>query len=91
MSVNIDVKQKHEKTWKNMKRDKVSAYVRMTHDTPLPLYASVNILDDPPPFPQLRTYLMDSLFLNQKTNKNIRISYSLKYKHSKKNSLRKNK
>ena len=34
---------------------------------------------------------MDGLFLNQKTNKNIRISYSLKYKHSKKNSLWKNK
>ena len=34
---------------------------------------------------------MDGLFLNQKTNKNIRISYSLKYKHSKKYSLRKNK
>ena len=27
---------------------------------------------------------MDGLFLNQKTNNNIRISYSLKYKHSKK-------
>ena len=27
---------------------------------------------------------MDDLFLNQKTNKNIRISYSMKYKHSKK-------
>ena len=26
---------------------------------PLPLYASVYILDDPPPFSQLRTYLMD--------------------------------
>ena len=38
-----------------------------------------------PPFPQLRTYLMDGLFLNQKTNNNIPISYSLKYKHSKKN------
>ena len=44
-----------------------------------------------PPFPQLRTYLMDSLFLNQKINKNIRILYSLKYKYSKNNSLRKNK
>ena len=31
-----------------------------------------------------RTYLMDGLFLNQKTNNNIRISYSLKYNHSKK-------
>ena len=27
---------------------------------------------------------MDPLFLNQKTNNNIQISYSLKYKHSKK-------
>ena len=34
---------------------------------------------------------MDGLFLNQKTNKNIPISYSLKYKNSKKNSLRKKK
>ena len=34
---------------------------------------------------------MDGLFLNQKANKNIPISYSLKYKHSKKNSLQKNK
>ena len=29
-----------------------------------------------PPFPYLRTYLMDGLFLNQKSNNNIRISYS---------------
>ena len=57
----------------------------MRRDTPLSLYAPVHILDDPPPFLQLRTYLMDGLFLNQKTNNNIRISYSLKYKHSKKN------
>ena len=56
----------------------------MRRDTPLPLYAHVHILDDPPPFLQLRTYLMDGLFLNQKTNSNIRISYSLKHKHSKK-------
>ena len=34
-----------------MKRDSVSAYVHMKRDTPLPLYASVNILDDPSPFP----------------------------------------
>ena len=38
----------------------------------------------PPLVPQLRMYLMDGLFLNQKKNSNIRISYSLKYKHSKK-------
>ena len=44
-----------------------------------------------PPFPQLRTYLIDGLFLNQKTNKKIRISYSLKYKHSKKNYSQKSK
>ena len=56
----------------------------MRRDTPLPLYAPVHILDEPTPFLQLRTYLMDGLFLNQKTNNNIRISYSLKYKHSKK-------
>ena len=56
----------------------------MRPDTPLPLYALINILDEPPPFLQLRTYLKDGLFLNQKTNNNIRISYSLKYKRSKK-------
>ena len=53
----------------------------MNRDTPLPLYAFVNILDDSPTFPELRAYLMDGLFLNQKASKNIRISYSLKYKH----------
>ena len=52
--------------------------------TPLPVYAPVHIFDDPPPFPQLHTHLLDGLFLNQKTNNNIRISHSLKYKHSKK-------
>ena len=41
-------------------------------------YALAHILDDPPPFPQSRAYVIDGLFLNQKTNKNIRISYSLK-------------
>ena len=56
----------------------------MRPDTPLPLYAPIKILNDPPPFLQLRTYLKDGLFLNQKTNNNIRISYSLKYKHLKK-------
>ena len=55
----------------------------MRCDIFLPLFAPVHILDDTLPFLQLRTYLMDGLFLNQKTN-NIRISYSLKYKHSKK-------
>ena len=49
-----------------MKRDSVSAYEHMSRDTLLPLYGPVNILDDPSPFPQLCTYLMDGLFLNQK-------------------------
>ena len=54
---------KHEK---NMKRDSVSAYIH-THKAWCLLYASVNILNDQLPFPYLRTYLMDGLFLNQKT------------------------
>ena len=37
-----------EKYEKNLKRNNVSAYVHMKRDTPLLLYASVNILDDPP-------------------------------------------
>ena len=38
----------------------------------------------PHPFIQLRKYLMDGIFLNQKkTNKNTGIPYSLKYKYSK--------
>ena len=34
-----------------MKRDSVSVYVHMKRDIPIPLYASVNILNDPPPPP----------------------------------------
>ena len=49
-----------------------------------PLYAPVHISNEPPRFLQLRTYLMDGLFLSQITNNNIRVSYSLKYKHSEK-------
>ena len=56
----------------------------MKSDAPLPLYAPVHIVDDSLPSLQLRTYLMNGQFLNQKTNNNIRTSYSLKYKHSKK-------
>ena len=36
---------------KNMKRNSVSAYVHMNRDILLPLYTSVNILDDPTPSP----------------------------------------
>ena len=56
----------------------------MRRDTPLLLYAPIYILDERPPFFQLRTYLMDGPLLNQTTNNNIGILYSLKYKHSKK-------
>ena len=49
-----------------MKRDSVSAYVRMRRDTLLSLCASAHILDVLLPIFQLRTYLMDGLFLNQK-------------------------
>ena len=50
-----------------MKKDSVSAFVHMKRTTPLALYAPVHILDDAPPFLQLRRFLMDGLFLNQKT------------------------
>ena len=64
--------------------ESVSAHVHIRRDTPLPQYAPLQILDETNVLPQLRRYLMDGLFLNQKTNKSIRISYSLKYKHWKK-------
>ena len=72
-----------------MKRDSISAYVHMRRDTPFPLCAPVHILNDLPSFPLLLKYLMDGLPPNRKANKNIRISYLLKYKQSKKNFLRK--
>ena len=68
-----------------MKRDSVSAYVHMRRDTPPPLHALAHILNDPSSFPQVLKYLMDGLPLRQKTNKNIRISYSLKYKNLERN------
>ena len=72
-----------------MKRDSVGSYVHKRRDIQFLMYAPAHILDDlpiprPPPFPQLRMYEMDGLFLNQKTNMNIRISYSLKSKNSNK-------
>ena len=70
----------------------LSTYLSYDFFNSLPLWAPAYILDDahpppspsPPPFPYVRTHLIDGPFLNQKTNKNIRISYWLKYKHSKK-------
>ena len=61
----------------------VRTYLMTGFSTPLPLYALVHIFETPS-IPLVRTYLMDRLFLNQKTNKNIRISHSPKYKYSKK-------
>ena len=55
----------------------------MRRDTPLSLFAPVHVFDDP-----IHSSSCLST-LNQKTNKNIRILYSLKYKYSKKKSLRK--
>ena len=43
----------------------------MKRDTPLPLYTSVNILDDPPPFP-LVTYILNGWPISQ-PKKQIRI------------------
>ena len=63
-----------------------------THEVwdPLPLYAAARFLDDRPSPDQLRTYLIDYPYLNQKTYQDIRIPYSLEQKHSKKQiSLRK--
>ena len=62
----------------------VSEQVHMRSDAPLPLYAPALILYHSLPSLQLHTYLMDGLFLNKKINNIIRVSYSLKYKHSKK-------
>ena len=56
------------KTWKEME-----AW------PPFPLYTVVRILTDPLSLHQLRTFLIDGPFLNQKTYKYIWISYSLKY------------
>ena len=82
----------------------------MKRDTPLPLCASANILNDLTLFPsllrtnkniriqirQIRQIQIRQIRTNKnigtnKANKNIRISYPLKYKHlKKKNYLRKN-
>ena len=62
----------------------VHTYFMTYFSTPLSLYAPANILDDPPSIPPVAYVLNDGLFLNQKTNNNIPISSSLKYKHSKK-------
>ena len=68
-----------------MKRDAyASAYVHMRRGISSPLHAAARILDDRPSPDQLRTYLIDFPYLNQKTYQDVRISYSLEHKHSKK-------
>ena len=65
---------------KNLKRDSVNEYVQRRLGKHISLNAAVRILDDPYlPTSCTRTKLMD-----QNTYKDIRILYSLKYKHSKK-------
>ena len=59
-----------------------SMYVSYDRFSPCPTLYTIWM--NPVPFPQLCTYLIHGLFLNQKVNKNIRVSYSLKYKLSKK-------
>ena len=54
----------------------------MKRDSPINLYAAVRILDGQISPSQLRTYLIDGPFFNEKTYKDIRMLYSLKYKHS---------
>ena len=51
-----------------MKRDSVSAYVHMRRDTPLPLYAPVQILDDPPSI-LLVTYILNGWPVSQPKDK----------------------
>ena len=67
---------------KHKKKDNVSAYVHMRRDAHLSLSTAVRILDDPHP-PPVAYVLNWWLLFNQKTYKDIRISYSMKYKYSK--------
>ena len=64
-----------------MKRDSVRTHKAWD---PVPLYAAVLILDDRSSPDQLRTYLIDCPFRNQKAYQDIRTWYSLEHKHSKK-------
>ena len=68
---------------KNMKKDRVSAYVHKMRNTPSTCTQLYAFWMTPFIFPRV-AYLIDGPFLNQKHKKDIRISYSLKHKHSKK-------
>ena len=54
-----------------MKSDSVSEYAHMRCDTPFPCTHLYTFWMTLLSFLQLRTYLIDCLFPNQKTNKNI--------------------
>ena len=100
MKIRLNFFKLNKTPWdKNIKRDSVSAYVHMRCDTLVPLYAPVHIvhtckhfwLTSTPPPPSRAPHVpsiisLDGLFPNQKTNTNIRISYSLKYSIRKKHS-----
>ena len=62
-----------------MKRDSVSAYVRMRRDTPL--YAPVHILDDPSSFLHLRKYLMDGLLFIYLFSIYLTLTIKLHFRH----------
>ena len=66
------IRQEHEK--------RVSAYAHMRRDTALLLQEALHIFDDPSSIPAAPHVLIGFPILKQKTNKNIPISYSLKYK-----------
>ena len=51
-----------------MKRDSVSAFVHMKRDTPLSLYPSVNILDEPPSIP-IVMYILNGRPISQPKDK----------------------
>ena len=51
-----------------MKTDGLSAYVQMTSDAPLTLYATEHILDDPPSIP-LVMYILNEWPISQPKSK----------------------
>ena len=69
---------------KNMKTDRVSAYVHMRYDIHSPCTQLCTFWITPSIPQQLCTYVNDGPFFNQKTNKDIPISLSLKYNYFKK-------
>ena len=69
------------KTWKEIVQ--VRTYTWGV-TAPPPVRSCTHFLMTPLSLHELRTYLIDGPFLNQKSYKDIQTLYSLKYKHSKK-------